>query len=149
MIGIRDALSELGIKAKAAVLFRGATDSKIDFANAMLRNEGLAPMPYDYAEFLRETNGLIAPGIEFYGTDEIERTKERYRFPNLLGANNELAKGGNQLIKGSVLVGNAFLWALIYDPADEAYRIASRPGFATMRKCADISEVLRHILALM
>lgn len=145
---IRESIAEFRAKAKEAALFAGATDSRIDFANAMLKNEGFAPLPRDYAEFLMETNGMIAPGVEFYGTDEIGRAKERYKFPNILGANMALAKGGNPLIKGSVLVGNAFLYAIIYDPADGTYRIASRLSLATVSKCADMPEVLRLMLAL-
>ena len=148
MTGIKSVLAEFKIKAKGSVFFPGATDSKIDFTNAMLKNEGLATLPYDYAMFLKETNGMIAPDTEFYGTDEIVRSGRNYKFPNLAFVNKELAMEGNPLIKGSVLVGNSSLSAIVFDAEAGAYRITNRLSFATVHMCADMAEVLRYLLGL-
>ncbi|MDR1476585.1 MAG: hypothetical protein LBI17_00460 [Rickettsiales bacterium] len=149
MTTAKDALQKIRLRAKNAAFFPPATDSKIDFANAMLKNEGAAPMPYDYAAFLKTTNGLAAPGIELYGTDGIDRHGRTYRFPNLAEANRELLADGNPLIKGCLLVGDAFLDSIIFDPAEGSYRVVSRLSFATLRRFANIGEVLEHLLGLL
>jgi hypothetical protein len=142
-------LQEIKTRAKSAAFFEPATDSKIDFTNAMLKNEGVAPMPYDYAAFLKATNGLAAHGIELYGTDGIDRSRQNYKFPNLSDANKELLADGNPLIKGCILVGNAFLDSIIFDPAEGAYRVVSRLSFATLHKAASMEEVLAYLLGLL
>ena len=121
--------SSLMNKFKNVVLFEPTTQSKIDFANAMLTNNNIQKIPSDYSDFLKVHNGLIIPPFELYGTDVIHRNNYNYKFPNLFDINSLFIKNKNPLIENRIVVGSIGFDIILYDYIDSKYKIVNRLNF--------------------
>ncbi len=128
-----------------AVRFDNANISQIDFTNAMLKNNNLSPIPPEYQEFLKESDGLILPPYEFYGTKVFERTKYNYKFPNVVDVNMPLVKSGNPLINNRVIIGSMFFDIIIFDEDDKKFKILNRINFETIKVFEKFKQLLEYI----
>jgi|GEM_PF-6243747 len=122
-----------------AITFPALVQAKIDFASAMLKNEGLAGIPEDYMAFLRQTDGAIALDAEFYGCEA--QSRQTYKYPSLLEANAALIKSKNEFAAGNLLVGTCMGSALFYEPS-RGYMLRSRFSFAPISAFATFDEAV-------
>ena len=123
-----------------AITFPALVQAKIDFASAMLKNEGLSSIPADYTAFLLQTDGAIAGDTEFYGCEP--QTRKSYKYPSLLGANTGLVKAKNPFALGNLLVGSCMGSALFYEPAHGLYVLRSRFSFAPAATFASLTQAI-------
>lgn len=144
-MNIKNKISQLESIIKNSIHFSGASAAKIDFTNAMLKNNNLAHLPVEYQEFLKITNGLILPPYEFYGTEIIERPEYNYRFPNVIEANIPLVKNKNLLIEKRVIVGTVFFDIIVFDEMDLKFKIINRVNFEVIKTFEDFEKLLEYI----
>ncbi len=143
---IKEIISKLESKVPNARKFDGATKAKIDFANAMLKNNNLANISNEYQEFLMETDGMILPPYEFYGTEVINRPEYNYKFPNLIEANIDLVKDKNPLIENRVIIGNVFFDIIIFDEIDKKFKILNRVNFEIIETFENFKQLLEYVI---
>ena len=140
-----DILSQICDMVQNTVKFSGTTSPKIDFVNAMLKNNNLATIPEEYQEFLKKTNGLIAPPYEFYGTDTVDRKEYNYKFPNIIDANKPLLKNNNPLIENRVVIGTVFFDMIIFDGLDKKFKIVNRVNFEIIKSFEKFKHLLEYV----
>ena len=126
--------------------FAPTNDAKIDFVDAMLKNGEFATLPEDYKEFLKITNGIIAQPYEFYGTENINRIENNYKFPNVVEVNNLFKETTNPLMKNRVVLGEKFFDIFVYDNYDNLYKILNRLNLSIIKIFKNFEEVLDNIL---
>ena len=122
-----------------AISFPPLLQAKIDFASAMLKNEGLAPIPEDYMAFLRQTDGAVMADTEFYGCEA--HVRQTYTYPSLLDANKALVKNNNEFPAGTLLVGTSMGGALFYEPS-RGYVMRSRFSLAPVATFATFEQAM-------
>ncbi|MDR2098993.1 MAG: YrhA family protein [Rickettsiales bacterium] len=145
MSGMQPILQKFREKYARAAFFPGAKISEIDFISAMLKNDGFAPLPSGYSDFLQATNGMAAGAAELYGT-EVHARPQNYKFPNLIEANKPFSENKNPLMRGRVLLGSAGLDIIIFDAEDGTYKIASRLSFDTLGSFGTLEALLTRLL---
>lgn len=138
-------LSQFKNKIHNIVTFDAANGAKIDFTNAMLKNNNLAIIPAEYQEFLKETNGLILPPYEFYGTEIVNRTEYNYRFPNIIEINIPLVKNKNPLIEKRVIIGSVFFDIIIFDEFDKKFKIINRVNFEIIETFENFKQLFEYV----
>jgi hypothetical protein len=97
-----------------AILFPPAARAKIDFAGAMLKNDGFAEIPDEYAEFLMQSDGAISADAEFYGAEP--HARKGFAYPSIVEANRPMAQSGCAAARGSVMLGAVLEGALFFEP---------------------------------
>ena len=140
-----DTLSQIYDILQNGIKFEKANTAKIDFVNAMLKNNNLATIPEEYQKFLMETNGAILPPYEFYGTDIMDRKGYNYKFPNLIEANMPLIKNKNPLIEGRVIIGSVFFDVIIFDEIDKKFKIVNRINFEIIKTFEKFKHLLEYV----
>ena len=144
-MSLKEELSYLEKMVSNSVRFDVANISQIDFTNAMLKNNELSALPTEYQEFLMESDGLILPPYEFYGTKIIERMEYNYKFPSIIEVNMPLVKNKNPLIKNRVIIGSMFFDVIIFDETDKKFKILSRINFETVKTFEKFKQLLEYI----
>ena len=144
-MNLKEKLSKLTDMVANSVKFDGANSAKIDFTNAMLKNNNLAIIPFEYQEFLKETNGLILPPYEFYGTEVFNRTEYNYKFPNIIDVNIPLIKDKNPLIENRVILGSVFFDIIIFDDMDKKFKIVNRINFEIIEIFENFNQLLEYV----
>ena len=142
---VEEIISLLKKKISNSVTFDGASVAKIDFTNAMLKNNKLSDLPEEYQKFLMETNGFIVPPFEFYGTEIFDRNDFNYRFPNVVEVNLPLVKNQNPLIEQRVIIGSVFFDMIIFDGIDRKFKIMNRVNFETIKTFESFEKVLEYL----
>lgn len=127
------------LERDGSVLFPGADDRSIRFVASMLTAHRFAPIPLQYATFLKETDGLLWNGVEFFGTRAVERDHLGYIFPGLIEANMELLN--YDVMRGSLLLGRASEEIFVYSSHDREYLILDRTDFTANARCSTFQEI--------
>lgn len=143
---MNDIFKKLKLCINNIIYLPPAKDAQIDFVSAMLKNDGFAPVPQDYIDFLKLTNGICSGILEFFGTEKIKRADYNYNFPNLIDANEIFKKSENPLMKNSVLLGYNLLNAIIYDNDEKLYKIVNRIFFTPVKSFITFKDVLNEII---
>ena len=142
---LKKELSLFENKVPNSVRFDGTNSAKIDFTNAMLKNNNLASIPSEYQEFLKETNGLILTPYEFYGTEAVSRNEYNYKFPNIIDINITLVKNKNPLIEKRVIIGSVFFDIIIFDDTDKKFKIVNRVNFEIIEVFENFTQLLEYV----
>ncbi len=142
---LQEKLSQFKKKIPNIVRFDAANSAKIDFTNAMLKNNNLAVIPAEYQEFLKETNGLILPPYEFYGTEITNRIEYNYRFPNIIEINIPLVKNKNPLIEKRVIIGSVFFDIIVFDEFDKKFKIINRVNFEIIETFENFKQLFEYV----
>ena len=144
---MNEILKQLKSTINNIIFFPSAKDAQIDFINAMLKNDKFSPLPNDYCDFLKNTNGITSGVLEFFGTEKIKRADYNYNFPNIVDANEIFKKLDNPLMKNCVLLGYNLLHAIIYDNNEKMYKIVNRNFFTPVKEFSNFNDVLQYILS--
>ncbi|MGN0929879.1 MAG: hypothetical protein ACI4N3_04525 [Alphaproteobacteria bacterium] len=128
--------------------FARAKEAQIDFTNAMLKNDKFAPIPDDYAMFLKdESNGMVCGMLEFFGTEKVKRADYNYNFPSIIDANEIFKTTNNMLMENSVLLGYNLLYAIIWNESEKVYKIINRNFFTPLETFTKFDDVLKFIIS--
>lgn len=142
---LQEKILNLKNKIENIITFQKAEIAKIDFVNAMLKNDNFSEIPSDYKNFLMFTNGLIMPPVELYGTENVERAKYNYKFPNIIEVNKIFIDNKNPLIKNRLMLGTFAFDILIFDGNDNLYKILNRFNFETIETFKSFNELFDYI----
>ena len=144
---ISDRIFDVKKKARVFVAFDSVQSAKVDFAGAMLKNAGGVNIPSDYAEFLKNTNGMIATPFEFYGTEVQKRNNiPPYNFPNIVDVNMVFLKDKNPLMVNRIVVGMVYFDLIIFDGKDKKYKLLHRTNFAVVSEFKNFDDVLGYVI---
>lgn len=111
-------------KMHGCIMFDGADNEEIEFVNKFLSEQKFSPMPREYAEFLKLTNGFIYNGIEFFGTTYHFREEKKYYFPDIITINKHYKK--YNFFRDKVILGRLSESLLIYDKKENRFSIVDR-----------------------
>lgn len=142
---LQEKILNLKNKIENIITFQKAEIAKIDFVNAMLKNDNFSEIPSDYKNFLMFTNGLIMPPVELYGTENVERAKYNYKFPNIIEVNKIFIDNKNPLMKNRLMLGTFAFDILIFDGNDNLYKILNRFNFETIETFKSFNELFDYI----
>ena len=106
----------------------------------MLASHNFPMLPQDYIALLKETDGLVWNGIEFYGTRANDRENLGYTLPGLIEANLDFAN--IPMMRGKLLLGRASEELFVYDTADMKYHILDRLDFQVSCSFATFAEAV-------
>lgn len=141
---VMDVIQKLKLKISNIEFFPATNISQIEFTGAMLKNDAFAPIPSEYAEFLKVCNGFASGILEFYGTEIVDRKNLSYKFPNIVKANDIFKKTTNPLMLNCVLLGNFSANPIIYDNNNKIYKIVLRLNFEPLKEFKTFTEVLEY-----
>ena len=144
-MSLKEKLLQLENMVPNSLKFSGASIAKIDFTNAMLKNNNLSEIPSEYQEFLKETNGLLLPPYEFYGTEVIDRKEYNYKYPNLIDINIPLVKNKNPLIENRIIIGSVFFDVIIFDAIDKKFKIINRVNFEIIESFDNFKQLFEYV----
>jgi len=95
-------------KEGGAKFYKPASASQIDFAGALLTNNGFAKIPSEYAKFLGASDGMSGSLVEFFGTVAKPRDDNHYSLSTVPAAMTDFlgtAKAPDFVIIGSFPLG--------------------------------------------
>ena len=144
-MSLKEKLSQFERIVPNCLKFNGASIAKIDFTNAMLKNNNLSEIPVEYQEFLKETNGFLLPPYEFYGTEVIERKEYNYKYPNIVDINIPFVKNKNPLIEKRLVIGSVFFDIIIFDEIDKKFKIINRVNFEIIESFENFKQLLEYV----
>ncbi len=144
-MNLQEKILKLKSKNENVITFAKAEKSKIDFVNAMLKNDNFATIPFEYENFLLLSNGLIIPPIELYGSEDIERKEYNYKFPSIIEANKIFIQNKNPLMKNRVMLGTFIFDIIVFDGNDNFYKILNRFNFDTIETFKSFNELFDYI----
>lgn len=143
---LKNNISKIKELIENTITFEKAEKAKIDFINAMLKNNEFSIIPYEYEQFLVLSNGLIALPCELYGTETINRQEYNYKFPNIIDANKVFIENKNPLMKNRVMLGTIAFDIIIFDANDNKFKILNRFNFETIETFSSFNNILDYIV---
>ena len=128
------------LKKDIAVTFEPADERAIKFAGAMLTSHGVIPIPEEYIDFLKITDGLVWNGMELYGTKAYDRESKGYSLPGIIDANMDFM--GIDALAGKMILGRASEELLVYSGKDNRYQCVDRTDFMVTQVAPSFSELI-------
>ena len=127
------------IKKQNTISFEIAKDISITMTNALLSSINLPPIPHDYIDFLKITNGIITNTYNLYGTEIIKKTDLHYINLNELNQNfKNLFKNFNFLV-----IGETLLNIIIYN--NQKYQIIDNFTLQPLQEFNDFISLLTYL----
>ena len=103
-----------------------ATEEDIIFCMQTMAAKGLPPIPQEYANFIKSSNGHVRRGVIFYGTNQ----GEVLDMGNDLVSQNENFAKYHKNLKHCVLLGCVDMDNFLYNTETACYQIVER-GYST------------------
>jgi hypothetical protein len=128
------------IKKDGAVVFPPAEDRAIRFVGSMLSSHRFCPVPSNYQQLLKTTDGLVWNGVELYGCRAVDRDMLGYILPGLIEANMEFT--GYEFLRGQIVLGRAAEEIFVYDARRKSYNIVDRHDFSITASFQTFSEAI-------
>ncbi len=128
-------------QAPGNVFFEPAVERNLNKINIELTNRNFAPIPDEYRNFLKLTDGLIFNGIEFYGCMPHYREEKEYTFPNLITV-NEYYLSYDYFIR-KLVIGRISENLLLYNDAEKVYTITDRINLRPILECESFIAFLK------
>ncbi|MDR1009164.1 MAG: hypothetical protein LBL52_02830 [Rickettsiales bacterium] len=135
----------LELKKLGARFYTTAGRGGIDFASAMLGNEGLPRIPEDYIRLLLLTDGIAGGMVEIYGAKAKSRDADASVPADLFLGNRAFAEPANPLLSGRIVLGMTSLDLIVWDEAARAYQLLENGSFAVLRAFGNVEEMLGFI----
>lgn len=128
-------------QATGCVFFEPAVESNLSKINHELTTRNFAPIPEEYYNFLKLTDGLIFNGIELYGSVPHYRELKEYTFPNLITV-NEYYLNYDYFIR-KLVIGRISENLLLYNENEKVYTIADRINLRPILECESFVAFLK------
>ena len=126
------------LKKDNAEMFVPADDKGIRFTSSMLASHYFSPIPPNYIELLKFSDGLIWNGIELFGTRSHEREKYDYILPGIIEMNLDFL--GYEFFGGKMILGRASEELFVFDARTRKYIIINRLDFSVAAAFVNFSE---------
>lgn len=133
-------------KFPGCVTFPPCSDEDIIHVSSLLSASGFSPIPPEYKEFLKITNGLSYNGMEFFGTRNHNRPEKHYTFPDL--AASTFHYEDYDFFKRKTILGRISESIIFYDKNGDYYAIADRLTLRSRRETATFEEILTLFLEI-
>ena len=123
----------------SAMICKPATDPDIEQCQKDLEEMALEPLPDDYIDFLKTTNGFAWNGIEFFSTYRVTDPDSRYTLMDLVSMNDEF----NELyeLDDYVYLGRADDDYYVFDIENENYHILELSSRESMEEFETFEEL--------
>ncbi len=110
-------------KAKARV-FKPVSEDDLRILRMTMAKDKMLPIPSDYLQFLKLTDGLMYNGLRFWGAKDHEREQNGYTYPSLLSVNKDFLMRNRR--NDILIIGEKDEDLLIYSPAEKVYQIMDK-----------------------
>lgn len=134
------------IEFPGCVTFPPCGEEDIRQVSSLLSASGFAPIPPEYKELLKITDGLSYNGIEFFGTRNHNRPEKRYTFPDL--AASTFHYEDYDFFKRKTILGRVSESLVFYDKNGDYYAIADRLTLRSRREAPTFAEILKLFLEI-
>lgn len=107
-----------------ALILRSAADDEIKSCNRDMEDAGCIPIPGEYVEFLKISNGFAWNGFEFYGTYQVRENSSGYILNDIVSVNES-----DEYIDRNVLIlGACDEDYYVYNAENKKYQCFDRMG---------------------
>lgn len=126
------------------ITFPPCTEESVTHASTLLSASGFSPIPQEYKEFLKITDGLSYNGIEFFGSRSHNRPEKGYTFPDL--AASTFHYRDYDFFRKKIILGRISESMIFYDKLSNHYAIADRLTLRSRKEVKSFAEILRIFL---
>ena len=134
------------ISRESAVVFAPTSQEEIAVTSSFLEQNNLAPLPLEYIEFLKNTNGFTYNGIEFFGTKTHHREEKGYIFPDIITINKHYIP--YKYFFQKVIIGRLSEGLIVYNRKENSFSITDRIKLRHLIELDDIEELLSLLVHL-
>lgn len=126
------------------ITFPPCSEEDITRVSSLLSASGFSPIPAEYKEFLRLTDGLSYNGIEFFGSRSHNRTEKNYTFPDI--AASTFHYEDYDFFRKKIILGRVSESMIFYDRINNCYAVADRLSLRSRREVKSFAEILKIFL---
>lgn len=128
---------------ESCTTFAPASFENIEKTSTFLSTNNACPLPLEYINFLKTTDGLIFNGIELFGAQEHFRPQKHYTFPHLAALNAPYSE--YKFFQRKVILGRLSESFLIFDCKDGFYAVVDRMRLRSRFECKTFAELLHYL----
>ncbi|MDR1026486.1 MAG: YrhA family protein [Lactobacillus sp.] len=128
---------------ESCITFKPSSPEEIDRINEYLISKRFCPLPLEFIQFLKQTNGFIFNGIELFGSIPHYRAEKKYIFPDLEKVNSHYDT--YMFFTKKVILGRMSESILTYDSKDGFYSVVDRMKLRSRFETKTFQELLKYL----
>ena len=128
------------------ISFPPVADSIVQAVSERLAQRGFSPIPPDYADFLKLTDGLYFDGLEFLGAVAHPRPAKNYIFPDMSEINGGFVE--YEFFQNCLIIGRISECFIAYDGGKNAFVLIDRINLCSQAEYSTFNDLLAAMLRL-